>query len=305
MEWLNYHHLFYFWSVTRAGSITRACKELRLSQPTISSQIKALEEVLGSALFERSGKRLILTEKGQMVFRYAEQIFTLGREMVSQLRTGSSEEGVRLNVGIVDALPKTVAYRLLRPALKLTPRVSFYCPEDTLENLLAEMALHKLDLILADVPLPPGLAIRAWHHLLGESSISIFASNKLKPKREKKFPQLLDRSPFLLPAQSGLRASLETWFDETQVRPSIVGEFADSALLNMFGQAGEGMFAAPTVIEDELKEHYGLRCLGRVPGIKERYYAISPARQTKNTAVVAILEQAKTLFDMSRNESED
>ena len=296
MEWLNYHHLYYFWNVTKAGSISIACKELRLSQPTISAQIKALENMIGKDLFDRTGKRLSLTDTGQTVFRYADQIFGLGRELMSVMREELGERGIKLIVGIVDALPKAVAYRLLAPVLRLENKITLSCPEDRVEELLSDLAVHRLDLILADSPIPPGLNIKAYHHFLGESSISVFGTPKIIKNLKGTFPQCIDRFPFLLPAQSSLRRNLDQWFDEQKVRPEIVGEFADSALINMFGRAGEGLFAAPSFLDEDMKVQYGAKVLGKIESIKERYYAISPARETKHPAVTEIINHAKSLF---------
>jgi LysR family transcriptional activator of nhaA len=298
MDWLNYHHLLYFWVVAREGSIARACDRLHLSQPTISKQIRQLERSVGERLFRRVGRGLVLTERGQLAFRYAEEIFSLGRELTDVLRGAPSGAPLRLLVGIPDVLPKLVAYKLLEPALRLPEPVQLVCDEDKVDHLLGELAAHRLDIVLSDSPMGPTVNVRAYNHLLGECPISVFGTANLARTLRKGFPKSLDGAPFLLPTQrTMLRRSLEQWFDSLGIRPVVSGEFADSALLEVFGQAGVGVFPAPSVIENEICRQYRVRVIGRLDAVWERYYAISVERRLKHPAVKAISETARgTLF---------
>lgn len=296
MEWLNYHHLLYFWTVARAGSIARACRQLRLAQPTISGQIRALENTLGEKLFVRAGRGLALTEVGQLVYRYADEIFSLGRELTDVLK-GRPSPGrpARFLVGISDALPKLIAYRVLAPALAMPETVRVVCHEARPDRLLAELSSHTLDLVLTDAPLRPAARVRAFNHLLGSCGVTLFAAPPLAARCRRNFPASLDGVPFLLPLEtSTLRGSLEHWFDAQGIRPRIAGEFQDTALMETFGQAGIGVFAAPTAIEKEVRRHYRVSPIGRIDGIVERFYAISVERRLKHPAVLAISETART-----------
>ena len=294
MEWLNYHHLLYFWMVAREGSIAQASKQLLLAQPTITGQIRALENALGEKLFTRSGRNLVLTEVGRLVYRYANEIFSLGRELTGILKGRPAGRPVRLVVGVSDGLPKVIAYRLLQPALTLPEPVQIVCHEDRPERLLVELATFGLDLILTDAPVGPLVRVRAFSHLLGSSGTSFFGTSSLAARYRKNFPASLDGAPFLLPLENAtLRRSLEQWFEAQRIRPRVVGEFQDSALLKTFGQAGVGIFAAPTVTEKEVRQQHRVSVLGRTESVIERFYAISVERRLKHPAVVAIAEAAR------------
>jgi LysR family transcriptional activator of nhaA len=298
MEWLNYHHLLYFWVTAREGSVTRASEQLYLSQPTISAQIRALERSLGEKLFLKSGRHLVLSEIGRVVFRYAEEIFSLGRELTDTLKGRTQDRSlgrpVRFHVGIADVVPKLVAYRLIEPALRLAEPVHIVCKEDKPERLLAELAVHEVDLVLADAPISPSVKVKAYNHLLGECGVTIFAPPKQAGSYRRKFPRSLDGAPFLLPTDNtSLRRSLDQWFDAQHLRPAVVGEFEDSALLPVFGQTGLGLFAAPSAIEVEIHAQYGVQVVGRIDTVRERFYAISVERKLKHPAVVAISETAR------------
>jgi LysR family transcriptional activator of nhaA len=298
MEWLNYHHLLYFWVTAREGSVTRASEQLYLSQPTISAQIRALERSLGEKLFLKSGRNLVLSEIGRVVFRYAEEIFSLGRELTDTLkdRTHNRSLGrpVRFQVGIADVVPKLVAYRILEPALRMTEPVHIICKEDKPERLLAELAVHEVDLVLTDAPMNSSVRVKAYNHLLGECGVTIFALPKQASAYKRKFPRSLDGAPFLLPTENtSLRRSLDQWFESQNIRPAVVGEFEDNALLKVFGQTGLGLFAAPSAIEAEIHEQYGVQVVGRIKTVRERFYAISVERKLKHPAVVAISETAR------------
>jgi LysR family transcriptional activator of nhaA len=294
VEWLNYHHLLYFWTVARLGSIARATEELYLSQPTISAQIHALEQSLGEKLFTRVGRNLTLTETGQVVFRYADEIFSLGRELMDVMKGRLPGQPVRFVVGVADVMPKLIAYRLLEPALRLTEPVRVVCYEDKTERLLAELAVHGLDLVLTDTPVGSTVKVRAFNHLLGECEVTVFAPAKDAAGYRRRFPRSLHGAPFLLPTDNTtLRRSLDQWFEAEDIHPFVVGEFADSALLQVFGQGGTGLFAAPSVIEAEIRQQYGVQPVGRIEAVRERFYAISVERKLKHPAVLAISETAR------------
>lgn len=298
MDWLNYHHLLYFWMVAKEGGISRAAEVLHLTQPTLSNQIQRLERSLGAKLFVRSGRSLSLTDTGHTVYRYADEIFTIGRELSDVLRGMPSEDHLRLTVGVPDVLSKLIVYRLLKPTLLMQEKVQLICYEGKLGELLSDLALHRLDIVLADSQPTPGSHVRAFHHLLGESTISVFGTPQLARRYVKDFPKSLHGAPMLLPTQNtSLRRALEQWFDTLAIRPNVVHEFEDSAVLKVFGQHGEGLFASPTVIKDEICRQYRVRAVGEIPAVKERFYAISVERRLKHPAVVRLSEKAKeTLF---------
>lgn len=294
MEWLNYHHLLYFWTVAREGSIAKACEKLRLAQPTISGQLRQLEESLGEKLFTRSGRRLALTEVGQVVYRYADEIFGLGRELQDVLKGRPRGRPLRLLVGVSDLVPKLITYRVLRPALEMTEAVQLVCEEDTPDRLLAALADHRLDVVLSDTPVTSNIPVKAFNHLLGSCDVTLFAEPKLARTYRKNFPVCLDHAPFLLPMEgSSLRRSLDQWFDSERIHPKLVGEFKDRALMKAFGSAGAGIFAAPSAIETEVRQRYSVAAIGRIDSITERFYAISVDRKLKHPAVITITEAAR------------
>jgi LysR family transcriptional activator of nhaA len=293
MEWLNYHHLYYFWSVASDESISRASERLHLAPSTISAQVTKLEEMLGGKLFHRVGRNLELTEMGQIVFRYADEIFSIGREMMDTVRGRPVSGPLRLIVGIVDALPKLVVRKLLEPALQLPEQIHLVCREGKENQLLAELSVHSLDIVLTDTPVKPGLSVKAYSHLLGECGVSFFAVDPLAAKLRKDFPRSLDGVPMLLPSpMSALRGSLDQWFDSIDIRPQVTCEFDDQALLKVFGQAGDGVFAAPSVIEEEVQQQHNVKVVGRSDAIREKFYAISVERIVKHPAVAAIQKAA-------------
>jgi len=294
VEWLNYHHLLYFWVVAREGGLVPAGKVLKLTHPTLSAQVKALEERLGEKLFTKVGRKLQLTEMGRVVYRYAEEIFSLGRELVDTVQGRATGQPGRLAVGIADVVTKLVVSRLLAPAFTLPAPVRLVCSEDSQERLLAELALHSLDLVISDEPVPSGSSVRAYSHLLGETGVSFFGTAALAGAHRRDFPSSLDGAPMLLPLEHlPLRRSLNLWFERHHVRPRVVGEFEDSALLKVVGAEGRGLFAAPTVVEEEVKAQYGVQVIGRAPEVRERYYAISIERRLKHPAVLAITQAAR------------
>ncbi len=297
MEWLNYHHLHYFWLAAKEGGVSRAAEKLRLAQPTLSAQIRALGESLGGELFERRGRGLVLTELGTVVYQHADEIFGIGQELLDAVKGRSSGRMQRLVVGIADVLPKLVVYRMLQPAFHLEEPVRLVCREGTVERLVAALGGHELDLVLSDCPLSPTSGTRAFNHLLGESSTTFFAAPKLAAKIGRGFPRCLDGAPFVMPArQSVMRRELDGWLDSNEVRPLIVAEVDDSALAKVLGQAGVGAFVGPSAMEAEICEQYAVKVVGRVPALKERYFAISLERRIRHPGVLAISSAARELL---------
>lgn len=293
MERINYHHLLYFWLVARRGSLTMAARELLLSPSTVSKQVHQLEATLGHALFAKSGRRLVLTESGQVAYRYAEEIFGLGRELIDTLEDRPVGRPRRVTVGIADVVPKLVAHRVLAPAVAMTDAVHLVCREGRPEQLLAGLALHELDMILTDAPASPTSEIRAHHHLLSDSAIGVFGRRNVTRRRQG-FPACLAAEPWLLPTgNTSLRQSLDQWFDSLALRPHVAGEFEDSALMLVFGLQGAGVFPAPMAIAAEIEEYPGMKCLGTVPGIRERLYALTVERRIENPIVAVICEAAR------------
>jgi len=295
MDWLNYHHLLYFWTVAREGTIAKACAKLGLAQPTISGQIRALERALKEKLFVKEGRRLALTDTGRLVHDYAEQIFGLGNELLTTLRGRPPRRPIRLVVGVGEVLPQLVVYRLLEPIVHLPEPLQITCVEGKTERLAADLAVHELDVVLSDAPLPPGLKVKAYNHLLGECGVSLLGSAGLVQRWRGAFPNGLNRVPLLLPpVETALRRALDGWFDEHKAVPQVRCEFADTALIYVFGQAGVGFFAAPSVLEKELRRQYDVRVLGRIHNIRERFHAITVERRIKHPALVALTQEARS-----------
>ncbi len=293
-DWLNYQHLYYFWAVARAGGVGRAARRLDLAQSTVSGQLRALEGAVKHRLFARDGRGLRLTDAGRTVFAYADQIFSLGGELQDALRGGAAGRPLRLAVGVANAIPKFLAHRLLVPVLTLPDPVHLSCYEARLDRLLSEFSLRHLDVILSDVPAGQSLKVRGHTHPLGESGVSFFAAPRLAGDCDRDFPRCLDAAPFLLPTDNtALRWSLEQWFAAQGVRPAVRGEFEDTALLTAFGQAGEGVFAVATAVEEDVRRQYGVRVLGRVPAIRERFYAVTAEKTPTHPAVLAIAAAAR------------
>jgi LysR family transcriptional activator of nhaA len=298
MAWMNYHHLLYFWTIATEGGISKAAKVLRLAQPTISGQLRMFEETLGERLFDRVGRRLVLTDVGRMTFRYADELFAIGRELQEALQGRFEGRPLRFAVGIADVVPKWVAYRLLEPALHIRERVRLICTEDRSERLIDRLVSHELDLVLSDGPVVSSGTTRLFSHALGQSGFSFLAAARHAPALRKRFPKSLNDQPFLMPPTgTNARRVLEQWFVDRNLRPIIVGEFDDSALVSVFGAAGVGAYAAPTVIENELVRQSGVKVIGRVEELRESFFAITAERRLKNPAVVAVSEAgARDLF---------
>jgi LysR family transcriptional activator of nhaA len=294
VEWLNYHHLLYFYTVAREGSVTRAAQQLRLAQPTLSGQIRKLEHQFDEKLFERQGRNLVLTEMGRLVYRYADEIFSLGRELTDTVRGRPSQRPARLAVGISDAVPKLVSHRILESALALPTPVQLVLREGKTDDLLAALAVQSFDMVITDAPVGPHLKVRAYNHLLGESAVMFFATAALARTHRRRFPKSLDGAPVLLPTENTtLRRSLDQWFERVGVRPRIVAEIEDTALLKAFGQHGAGIFPAPEVLAAEVRRQYRVETLGQAAEVRERFYAISVERRIKHPAVAAITEMAQ------------
>jgi LysR family transcriptional activator of nhaA len=294
MDWLNYHHLLYFWTVVRTGSVSRAAEELHLTPPAVSIQIRRLEESFSEELLERSGRGVVVTEVGAMVYRYADEIFSLGREMLDTLRGRPTGRPLRLVIGVADVVPKLVAHRLIEPALRLPEQVRLICREASPELLLTALAAQQLDVVLTDAPVGSAFRGRAHNHLLGESGMSFVAAPDLARACRKGFPRSLDGRAMLLPTENmALRRSLEQWFDQRGVRPEIVGEFEDYALLHEFGASGHGIMAVPSILEATLRRDYGMKLVGRTTAVRAQYYAVSLERRLKHPAVSAICETAR------------
>ena len=294
MEWLNYHHLLYFWSVAKNGTVAKACEELRLAQPTISKQIGLLENTLGEKLFTRSGRHLVLTEMGRIVFKHAEDIFSIGQDLMNTVKGRASGSLIRLNVGIVDVVPKLLATRLLDIAVRQSPGVRLICWEDKLEQLLADLAIHGLDLVIADTPAPPTIKVQAYNHLLGESGVTFFARSKLAARYRRNFPRSLHGAPILLPTSNTvLRRLLDDWLARQELVPTIIGEFEDSATLKAFGQEGHGLFPGSTVMEKEICRQYQVQVVRRVDAVRQKFYAITVERRVNHPVVMALFHTAR------------
>ncbi|HJQ35928.1 MAG TPA: transcriptional activator NhaR [Thermoanaerobaculia bacterium] len=293
MDWLNYHHLLYFWVVAREGSIARATQELNLTQPTISAQLRQLEESLGEKLFAKSGRGLTLTESGRIALRYADEIFALGRELKDVLKDRPTGKPVRVTVGIAEVVPKLVAYHVLRPAFNAAKEVEIICREASTDALLDLLAQHEVDLVLTDAP-AGSRVLRAFNHQLGESGTTFFAAPPLVATHRRDFPKSLNGAPFLMPgAATQLRRSLELWLDAHSLAPKRIGVFDDLALMASFGGGAVGIFAAPTAVEREIAKQYNVGVVGRVPTLKERFYAVSAERKIQNPIVNAITTAAR------------
>lgn len=294
MRHLNYTHLLYFWNVAREGSVAKAAEVLNLTPQTISGQIKLLEETTGEPLFTRVGRGLVLTDTGQVVRQYADEIFMLGAELTQRIKSKQTLIPTTLNVGIVDSMPKLIALRVLEPALSLADPIKIVCHEGEFDRLLGELAVHRLDIVLSDRSIPSGSGVKAYSHALGETGVALFAQKSIANQYKDQFPQSLDGAPMLLPLSSNpMRRALEDWFDKEDIQPNIVAEFDDSALLKAFGEAGHGIFPAPSAISDEVCSMYNAEYLGEAGPVTDRYFAISPERKLKHPAVVALTSRAR------------
>ncbi len=294
MAQLNYKHLRYFWTVARSGSIARASEQLHVTAQSISSQLSELQASLGTELFQRAGRGLELTDAGRRIVSYAEEIFSLGDDLLEVVRDQRARSVLPYRIGIADSVPKSVAYRVVEPVLQMDEPVRLICREGRLVSLLGELAVHRLDMVIADRPLPVDLKVRAYNHLLGKSDLTVFGAPLACKALRGDFPACLSDAPFLLPGESvAIRPALERWFESQHVHPRIVGEFDDGALLKAFGQSGAGLFVAPTAIADYVCRQYGVRCVGRIEAVVEELYAISTERRLRHPATIAMRQAAE------------
>lgn len=295
MKWLNYNHLYYFWAVAREGGVMRASEELMVSQPTISNQLRQLEKALGQRLFDRVGRGLRLTEAGRVAFNYANEIFSLGQEMLNALEHQPLLPVRRLAVGVLDVIPKPLARQLLAPAMELDQPVRLICREDKSDRLLADLAARRTEVVLSDAPIGTAVQVQGYHHLLGECGVSFFGTDKYAERCRRGFPKSLNNTRMLLPTDhTQVRRSLSLWFDSKRIHPLVTAEFDDSALMFRFGQSGAGVFPVPTLIEDDIKKEMGLRLIGRVRDVRERFYAITLDETPTNPAIIAICNRRRT-----------
>ena len=292
---MNFKHLGYFWQVAKAGGVARASEQVHLTPQTLSGQIGLLETQLGTPLFAKKGRNLELTDAGRVAFGYAQEIFDLGSELEDSLRNYPARGRlIEFRVGVADAVPKSIAYRLIEPATRLTVPVRIVCREWKLDSLLTELAAHRLDLVIAGAPIPVAARVRAYNHRLGDSGVSFFASPELRKTLKRAFPACLDGAPMLVPGDdTAVSTRLLRWLDAKSLRPRVVGEFDDTALMKAFGQHGSGVFIGPTVLESEIKTQYGVETLGRTREIFEEFFAISMERRATHPCVVAIHESAR------------
>ncbi len=294
MEWLNYHHLRYFWTVAKEGSLKKAAAKLRVSQPSISTQISELEAFLGEKLLRRSGRAKVLTDAGQVALRFADEIFSLGREMVNAVKQRPTAQALRLYVGVADSFPKLVTNEILKPVFAMSQPVHVICREGKLEDLLGQLAAHRLDLVLADEPASSGTPARTFNHPLGESSTSFCAAGKLAAALKPGFPHSLHGAPALLPSDNtALRRVVETWFREVGVRPRVVAEFEDLALMKVMAAEGRGFIVLPSVAAEEAVRRYGFRLVGTSDSCRVQFHAITAERRIAHPAVALITEQAR------------
>lgn len=294
LEWLNYHHLRYFWMVAKEGSVRGAAEKLRVSQPSICTQIKLLESALGAPLFRRSGRALVLTEFGRFVHGYAEDIFALGRELLASTARSQSPRILRLNVGIADSFPKLLSLDFLRPAFSLDPPVQIACREGKLDDLLAQLATHRLDAVLSDEPTPSSVLVKMFNHPLGSSGFTFCAAPALAKKLGGRFPKKLDQAPALLPTPNTMqRRDLDDWFRRVEVQPRVLAEFEDGALAKVVAADGVGFVTVPTVVESEAIERYGFKVLGRTRDCQVQLFLITAERRLQHPVVATLAEAAK------------
>lgn len=298
MQNLNFKHLRYFWMVGKTGSIARASEQLNLSPQSISVQLGDLENNLGVQLLRKVGRGLELTDMGRRVFNYADEIFSLGNELLEVAQHQEVKKSIPLRIGITDSVPKSVAYRVIEPVLQMDESVRLICKEGKLADLLSEMSVNQLDLVIADRPMPTNLNVHAYNHLLGESRLAIFAAKSLiDTQQEKSFPQVLHNAPFLMPGEDiAFHKKLQSWMESKKIYPKIVGEFDDSALLKSFGQAGAGFFAGPDAIAEYICRQYDVERLGYVDTVTEQFYAITTERRLTHLAVIAIVKATSEIF---------
>lgn len=292
---MNFKHLQYFWAAAKAGGIVRAGEQLHISPQTLSGQIKLLEDRLGCALFRKVGRGLELTDAGRLALGYADQIFALGAELEAMIgKASGAEQALDFRVGIADSVPKAIAYRLLEPALAVSPHVHLICHEGKFQDLLGQLAVHRVDLVIADEPMGRRVSVKAFSHLLGATAMSFFATPALKRTLTGTFPECLNGSPMLLPGSaSAMRHRFDFWLATHKIRPRPIGEFDDAALMKAFGSEGRGVFMTPTVLETETAAQYGVRVVGRSAELVEEFYAVSVERRITHPCIAAVTSAAR------------
>ena len=298
MDWLNYHHLRYFWTVAKEGSISRAAAKLHVSQPSISEQLRELESALGEKLFRREGRNNKLTEAGLVVFGFAEQIFALGREMMDAVKQRPGVKTLRLCVGIVDSFPKLVTNEILKPVFSLPQAVHVICREGKMEDLLAQLAAFRLDIVLSDEPASSSVNFKTFNHPLGETGTTFCAEKRLATRLKRGFPKSLHNAPALLPSENTpFRRALESWFRSEQIQPCVVAEFEDLALMKIMASEGRGFIAVPTIAVNEVRERHGFKVIGKAEQCRMQFHGITAVRRIVHPAVVAISNQARHILD--------
>ena len=296
-DWLNYHHLRYFWAVAHEGSLRLAAEKLHVSPPSISTQITELEASLGEKLFRRKGRANVLTDAGQVALRYADEIFSLGQEMTNAIKQRPSSEAIRLHVGVADALPKLITHEILRPVFAMDQTVHVICREGKLDDLLSQLASHRLDIVLADEPASSSHNFRAFNHKLGESNVTICAAPELAKRLKRGFPGSLHGAPALMPAEStSLRRSLEKWFHDIDVKPIVVADFEDAALMKVVATEGKGFIALPSVVAKDAAARYDLVAIGTTDRCRDQFYAITTERRINHPAITVITDGARKLL---------
>ena len=297
MEWLNYHHLHYFWMVAKEGSLRKAAEKLHVSQPSISAQLRALETVLGEPLFRRSGRTKVLTDAGQIAFSYAEEIFSLGRELLNTLAQHPTAKALRFSVGVTDSVPKLVAHEILRPVFAMPHSVHVICREGKVEDLLAQLAAHRLDIVLSDEPASSSVKVKVFNHPLGESGVTFCARPPLAARLRKGFPRSLHDAPAFVPTENtALRRSLENWFRANRIRPRVLGEFEDVALMKAMAAEEDVFMAVPSVVAREVVTRYKLAVIGATDNCKAQFFAIAAERRIAHPAVQLITSKAQNLL---------
>jgi LysR family transcriptional activator of nhaA len=296
MEWLNYHHLRYFYVVAKEGSSAKAAEKLKVSQPSISAQLADLEEALGVELFRRSGRRKVLTDAGQLVLGYAEEIFQTGQELLNAVKSRPSARALRLYVGVTDSFPKLLTNNFLRPVFAMAQPIHVVCREGKMEDLLGQLAAHRLDIVLADEPAPASAKLKTFNHSLGDCGITFCALAPLARQLKRNFPHSLDGAPALLPTENtGLRRALEKWFHDTGVRPNVVAEFEDQALMKALAANTPGFIIVPSLVAAEAMKHYGLQRIGTTEKCRAQFFAITAERRLTHPAVLKITQTAQSL----------
>lgn len=296
MSWLNYHHLYYFWTVAREGALAPAAERLKLSPQTLSGQIRLLEASLDAPLFEKRGRRRELTEIGRVVKDYADEIFAIGRDLQEAVRGPLAGRPARLVVGVAEVVPKLVAKYVLEAVLEPVEGATtrLMCREDNAQRLLVELAAHRVDALVVDAPVPPDAEVRAFNHLLGESGVTFFSTPEAAEDLKRDFPRSLEGRPMLLPSpEAAVRPALDAWFEARGIRPQIVAEFDDSALLTVFGQDGHGVFPGLTALSKAIERQYGVVPIGQADGVRDRFYVVTLQRKLENPVIARLTEHAR------------